>query len=62
MNNEQQKIIGIYPTVNMHVVNPEDTHFIMPNPFHAILTLHAQIPGGGSVHFVSICLMMQFRI
>ena len=59
MNNEQQKIIEIYRIVNMHDTNPEDTHFIMPNPFNAIVTPYPQMPGVWSVHCVSICLIMQ---
>ena len=59
MNNEQQKVIEIHWLLNMHEANPEDTHFLMPNPWNAILTPNRQMPGGWSVHFVSICLMMQ---
>ena len=46
MNNEEQKLIEIYQIVNMHEANPEDTHFLVPNPFDAILTPHVQMPGG----------------
>ena len=59
MNNEQQKIIEMYRIVNMHEANPADKHFLMPNPYNAILVPHLQMPGGWSVHFVRICLMMQ---
>ena len=30
----------------MHEANPEDTHFLMPNPFNAFLMLHPQMPSG----------------
>ena len=46
MNNEQQKIIEIHRMVNMHEANPEDTHFLMPNAFNAILMPNLQMPGG----------------
>ena len=46
MHNEQQKIMEIHRIVNMHEANPEDTHFLMPNPFNAILTPHPQMPSG----------------
>ena len=46
MNKEQEKIMEIYQMVNMHEANPEDTHFLMLNPFNAILTPHPQMPGG----------------
>ena len=36
----------IHRMVNMHEANPEDTHFLMPNPFNAILMPHPQMPGG----------------
>ena len=44
MNNEQQKIIEIHQIVNMHEVNSEDTHFLIPNPFNAILMPRLQMP------------------
>ena len=59
MNNEQQKIIEIHPIVHMHNANPKDTYILMPNPFNAILTPYPQMPGVQSVHFVSICLIIQ---
>ena len=46
MNNEQQKIMEIHRIVNMQEANPEETRFLMPNPFNAILTPHPQMPGG----------------
>ena len=46
MNDEQQKIMEIHGMVNMHEANLEDTHFLMPNPFNAILTPHLQMPDG----------------
>ena len=59
MNNEQQKILEIHQIVNMYEANSEDTHFLMPNPFNAILMPHLQMPGGGLVHCISICCIMQ---
>ena len=59
MNKKQVKIIEIHGIVNIHEANPEDTYLLMPDPFNGILTSHLQVPGGGSVHFVSICLTMQ---
>ena len=46
MNSEQQKIMQIHPMVNMCKANPEDTHFLIPNPFNAILTPYPQMPPG----------------
>ena len=31
--------------LNMHETNAEDTHFLMPNPFNAILMPYPQMPG-----------------
>ena len=36
----------IHQIVNMHEANPEDTHLLMPNPFHAILTPYPQMSCG----------------
>ena len=58
MNNEQEKVIEIHQILNMHEANLEDTHFLMPNPFNAMLTPHPQMPSGCSIHFVSVCLIM----
>ena len=46
MSNKEQKIIEIHRIVNMHEAYPEDTHFLIPNSFDAILMLYWQLPGG----------------
>ena len=46
MSNKQQKIIEIHQIVNMCEANPEDTYFLIRNPFNAILTPNLQMPGG----------------
>ena len=38
----------------MHEANSEDMHFLMPNPFNAILTAYLQMAGGLLVHFVNM--------
>ena len=44
----------------MHIANPEETNFLIPNILDVILIPHLQMAGGSLVHCSSMSLMMQF--
>ena len=43
MSDKQQNMIEIHGIITIHEANPDDTHFVLPNPSNITLTPYLQM-------------------